>query len=425
MSKIIEQKRINELGEFDSNGRIFVNPKTLSITDLSDVSILHCGVDTVRQMYKGRIKNEVLELFEEPALVSFAGERWHAGRVGKDSGYQYKLQNADLGLILLIKNFNVHKNDNGPHLKIEVSPHFLQSNEPKKVQDVLDSLASNVLDDCTHNYCAVHIAMDVQGWSPEHNLVSNMNCRSNKVVDFSGISTFNAAATATVYGRGESFLFGSASACQLSIYNKTIQSKAIDKLDYWRHIWRQRTDENFTPIFDDNADVWRIEFRYHHSVIKQFADGSCNVHTGEQISPLNFLELAPHLDGILKYGFDNFRLLSSDHSKVLSAAWCLFSSDVHVDTGVSSLIDETEYKRYYKRASGFSCKNVELFLGNFVSLLARERVGATRGFEQLKKSVIWPVIKEFFENKNETEKDCYLWIKNKLEERVIRWGRAV
>jgi len=41
-------------------------------------------------------------------------------------------------------------------------------------------------------------------------------------------------------------------------------------------------------------------------------------------------------------------------------------------------MNDTEYKRYYKTSCGFSGKNVELFLGNFVSLLARERVGAKR-----------------------------------------------
>lgn len=36
--------------------------------------------------------------------------------------------------------------------------------------------------------------------------------------------------------------------------------------------------------------------------------------------------------------------------------------DVRVDVAVDSLVDDTEYKRYYKTSRGFSGKNVELFL---------------------------------------------------------------
>src|SRR5690554_7734534 len=107
-------------------------------------------------MYKGRVNPEVLTLFQEPNILEFAGYTWHACRVGRDSGYQYKLQNSDLGLILLIKNFNQHQADIGSHLKIEVYPHFLSANDAEKVQNTLDSLADKVLDDWSHNYCAVH-----------------------------------------------------------------------------------------------------------------------------------------------------------------------------------------------------------------------------------------------------------------------------
>jgi len=37
--------------------------------------------------------------------------------------------------------------------------------------------------------------------------------------------------------------------------------------------------------------------------------------------------------------------------------------DARVDLPVDSLVEETEYKRYYKTSRGFSGKNVELFLG--------------------------------------------------------------
>ncbi len=74
----------------------------------SRVRILRCGVDTVRQLYNGKLRPEVMALFDLSVdVVEFAGYEWSKGRIGRDSGYQYRLQNAELGLILLIKNHNI------------------------------------------------------------------------------------------------------------------------------------------------------------------------------------------------------------------------------------------------------------------------------------------------------------------------------
>ena len=84
-------------------GRLFVDSRPGDFTDLSDVRVLRCGVDTVRQLYNGLIRPEVKALFDsQEAIVEFAGHQWSKGRIGRDSGYQFRLQNADLGLILLI-----------------------------------------------------------------------------------------------------------------------------------------------------------------------------------------------------------------------------------------------------------------------------------------------------------------------------------
>src|SRR5690606_41612932 len=103
----------------------------------------------------------------------------------------------------------------------------------------------------------------------------------------------------------------------------------------------------------------------------------------------------------------------------------LIRDDVRVDVPVDSLVDETEYKRYYKTSRGFSGKNVEHFLGNFVSLLARERVGAKTAFDRLKDWECWPVIRDHYAAKDMSERDMYKHIKNLLQERHVRWGRAV
>ncbi len=50
---------------------------------------------------------------------------------------------------------------------------------------------------------------------------------------------------ASVYGRGETYMFGSANGLQLSIYNKTLQARATDKLDYWESVWATLNGDPF------------------------------------------------------------------------------------------------------------------------------------------------------------------------------------
>ncbi|QMV61225.1 hypothetical protein VUJ49_14380 [Pseudomonas berkeleyensis] len=407
-------------------GRLFFDSMTARITDLSNVRILACSVDTVRQLYRGLIRPEIMCLFEKPGtIVDFAGQRWHSGRVSKDSGYQYKLQNADLGIILLVKNFNAKLENIGPHLKIEVSPHAIDTFSPERLQERLDYYASHVLTNVERNQCAVHLALDLQGWQPPADLVARMHCRARAARDISGIKEIQWTLESATYGKGQSYLFGSAGGVQLGIYNKTEQARAIDKLDYWEGIWKRRDsfDETDPDNYNPEQDVWRVELRYHHSIIQQFASGSVDLHTGAAIETNSYAAFAPHLDGLWRYGLRQFKLLA--RPGYFEPIWTLIRDDVRVDLPVDSLVDETEYKRQYKTSRGFSGKNVELFLGNFVSLLARERVGARKAFYRLKDWECWPVIRDHYAAKGMDEDGLYKHIKGILEERHIRWGRAV
>ncbi len=82
------------------------------------------------------------------AVLGGQERKWSKGRIGRDSGYQYRLQNAEMGLILLIKNHNIKVDTLGSHLKIEVSPHALDGADPHILQGVLDDLAAAVLSHC-------------------------------------------------------------------------------------------------------------------------------------------------------------------------------------------------------------------------------------------------------------------------------------
>ncbi len=421
-----DQIRVNENFEETASGRLFFDTKSARITDLSKVRLLRCGVDTVRQLYRGLIRPEVMALFEvSGAMVEFAGHVWHSGRVGRDSGYQYKLQNADLGFVLLIKNFNAKLENIGPHLKIEVSPHAIDALSPERLQERMDFYASAVMTHVERNQCAVHLALDLQGWEPPADLVARLHCRARTHRDISGIKEIQWATKSSVYGRGETSMFGSAGGVQLCIYNKTEQARATDKLDFWESIWRLRDsfDESDPDNYNPAQDVWRVELRYHHSVVQQFASGSIDVKTGEPIGTDSFAAFSAHLDGLWRYGLGQFKLLHRPGQ--YEPIWTLIRDDVRVDVPVDSLVEETEYKRYYKTSRGFSGKNVELFLGNFVSLLARERVGARTAFDRLKEWECWPVIRDHYAAKDMSERDLYKHIKNLLQERHVRWGRAV
>jgi hypothetical protein len=367
-----------------------------------------------------------MALFETPgSIVNFAGQRWHSGRVGRDSGYQYKLQNADLGFVLLVKNFNAKIDAIGAHLKIEVSPHAIDSLSPDRLQARLDYYAAEVLSNLEVNQCAVHLALDLQGWKPPVDMVARMHCRARAHRDISGINEISWATKASVYGRGETSMFGSAGGIQLCIYNKTEQAKATDKLDYWEGVWRRRDsfDDGDPDNYNPEQDVWRIELRYHHSIIQQFASGSIDLQSGALIDTRSFAAFAGHLDGLWRYGMGQFRLQA--RPGYFEPIWTLLRDDVRVDIAADSLLEDTDYKRHYKTARGFSGKNVELFLGNFVSLLARERVGAKKAFNRLTEWECWPVIRDHYSAKGMTTIDLYHHIRDLLEERHVRWGRAV
>jgi len=410
----------------DKHGRLFVDPDKCTFTDLSGVRLLRCGVDTVRQLYRGLIRPEIMALFEKPGtLVEFAGQRWHSGRVGRDSGYQYKLQNADLGFILLIKNFNAKIDSVGPHLKVEVSPHAIDALSPERLQARMDFYAQSLLSHVDINQCAVHLALDLQGWTPPADLVARMHCKARMHRDISGINEINWSTKSSTYGRGETSMFGSANGVQLCIYNKTEQARATDKLDYWESVWRRRDsfDEGDPYNYNPAQDVWRVELRYHHSVIQQFASGSVSLQSSAPIDTRTFDAFSAHLDGLWRYGLAQFKLLS--RHGYFEPIWTLIRDDVRVDLPDESLLDQTEYKRYYKTSRGFSGKNVELFLGNFVSLLARERVGAKKAFKTLQQWDCWSVIRDHYSAKGMDQLAIYRHIRDLLEERHVRWGRAV
>ncbi len=61
--------------------------------------------------------------------------------------------------------------------------------------------------------------------------------------------------------------------------------------------------------------------------------------------------------------------------------WSLIMQDVKVQVEADPLIERVEYRRYHKTTMGFSGKNCEMFLGQFICLIARERIPAKKAIE--------------------------------------------
>ena len=70
--KIKDFARLDLNGEHNRLGRIFVDPGTAEIVDLSKVKILACSVDTVRQLYRGLIRPEIMCLHTRNSPACFA-----------------------------------------------------------------------------------------------------------------------------------------------------------------------------------------------------------------------------------------------------------------------------------------------------------------------------------------------------------------
>ncbi|MFC6669691.1 hypothetical protein [Marinobacterium aestuariivivens] len=143
------------------------------LASFEDLVILDTSIDTVRQLYKGTpdeaLLNDLSETLENApgkAIYHWIGKPWLLRRGGK-SGFAYLLQNVEDGLVVLIKNNHIKPDQEGTHVKIELSPKVIRDQYPEALQIMLDDIARAACsDDPQPNGCAVHLACDLQGWTP-------------------------------------------------------------------------------------------------------------------------------------------------------------------------------------------------------------------------------------------------------------------
>jgi hypothetical protein len=361
-------------------GSKFINQNTT--VDLANLKYLHCGVDTIKQLFNCIIRSSVLEKVKQAyegsaQYLTVKDTDWLITRSSKSSGYQYILKNLDLGVVVLLKSFYAEEDLSGSHLKIECTPQLIAQHSPQSLTDYLFEIANLFCVQVVPCGVACHIAVDVKGFEVPTDLESRLVAKAKRQYKFNSISNaqLDLNETAVIYGAGQSYTFGSAGALQFCIYDKTAEAIKSDKLDFWRSVWSRVPASDFDGDFSNTADmseyseidtVHRIEARFHHSVINQFCWGTKD-HSGKQLEIKTFEDLAPHLTALWRYSLNNFRLQYS--TSYIDPVWQALIEDIEFFCPMPNI----DYKRSPKPPSQNTRRNVAFWLGNQIRLYARKR----------------------------------------------------
>lgn len=412
-------KRLDLNYSESSDGQTFVSSNG-QIIDLSDFRLLDTSIDTLRQLFSGRCNEGLFNMWcsslevDQAPVIEYQGHMWRLRRGGQ-SGYKLMLQNVELGLVIHYKSNYAKPDSEHSHCKIEVSPKVLRDQSAEAIDNMLLEIATGLFT-ARAQPCgvAIHIAADFQGWTPEKDFVPSITCRSRRVTDHTGISDLNLQTGSTVcaYARGESFLFGKATHLQFAFYNKSLEIKAHDKIDYFQGIWKNKLEADLlTPIWKPEQDVWRAEFRFSHTVIKQFA-----AYNQTQLN--SYSDVVKVLANLWQYALDSYRYdLDAKHVHPL---WTLLSEDAKWYPPSTSFIA----KRQYKTPGIGNERNVALAFGNLLSIYARNNITANTAWKFLKKSGLWADLITYCKARDISKAELYQVMEKRLLERRLTSKQA-
>ncbi len=393
-----------ELGDTpDGTGPLFISG-AVGVKDMSYVKIVHSGVDTVRQLYRGELREDVLEFLEKQSelkegIIEFQGQNWAFGKMGKNSGFRYRLQNNDLGVIILVGSYYAKTDERGVHLKIELSPSFIMSETYKnEIQTYMNTVACHFYDNgWKPSGVAVHMCCDVQGWEPELDFRQKFKTRSRIVQDFNGISNFefNGIAEISVeYGDNQGYLFGKSTALQMSIYRKDLEIVKRDKVDFWHNTWNAFAFGGFEQF----APVWRVEARVHHNIIREIGIGM-----GETFE--QFSDVVDYLADIWRYSLTSNRL--NLNREYVDPFWQLIRSDAEFYMPELGVLIRREKKVDVEGVG----RNYSQIIGNMVSVGARQSWGIRDLMVQLKHLSFFDDMLNYYQTRGVGESD----LREKLE----------
>lgn len=362
-------------------GKDIYTPERGKSFDLSDVRFLYSGVDTIRQLFICDLIPDVLVRLENckenNLIFEFGGIDWKVSGGGKKTGYQYILKNLDSGFVFLVKSFYVESDARGSHIKVEATPQVIHELGLVSLSNEIRRLANCLANTVEASGVAVHLYTDVKGLVLSDDFEQKLATRSKRNLKVNGIGKveFNNASASFIYNKNETFMFGMPSGLQMCLYNKSIEAVKSDKIAFCEKLWKTTPsiDDILKSEYKDGSDgsevdtVHRLEFRVHHSIIKEFENGNFS-QTGKTVCIREAKDLINHLGGLWRYCLDNFRYQES--RTYVHPLWQKFFEDVKC----FNVHDTFVYKRAQKKSTANIMRNVGCYIGNYLRLAARRRL---------------------------------------------------
>lgn len=404
--------KTGELGK----GDLFIGMDGCQV-DLSGVNVLWTGVDTVRQLFEGMLKPDVLadiaHAYESgyDANVDIRGVTFRL-QSGRRGGFKYLLQNREYGLTILLQNFYAEGDALGTHCKIETSPRWLYERSSDQVHDELAEWGMHFLKAIKPVGIALHLACDFQGWEPPQNFAQHFVTRSKTVSVHNGLSDFSldGVVGSIVNGRGETYTFGKANSLQVCLYEKSKEIDVSDKRAFMESIWECATNEQCFPdtCYDPEKPVWRLEIRFHHRIVNEVSQGT------ENMNPIRtFSDAVKHLTGLWQYGLNANRFEAK--KGWVHPIWTKLRDDVSFGHPAPDLM----YKRVKKEPGCGNEKNVALAFGNLLSIYARNRFNAHQAWDCLKKSGLWEDLCNYYRRRDIRENELFQLVQESLVKRRL------
>ena len=404
--------RTGEIGK----GNLFIGPEGQQV-DLGNVNVLWTGVDTVRQLYEGKLKPQILadiaHAYESgyDANVTLRGVTFRL-QSGRRGGFKYLLQNREYGLTILLQNFYAEGDALGTHVKIECSPQWLYERGSDQISDELAEWGMHFLSAIKPVGIALHLACDFQGWEPPQDFAEHFVTRARTVTVHNGLSDlrFDGAIGSTVNGRGETYTFGKANSLQVCLYNKSKEIDVSDKRAFMESIWECASNEQCFPdtCYDPEKPVWRLEIRFHHRIVNEVSQGTANM------APIyTFAHAVKHLTGLWRYAMERNRYEAK--REWVHPIWTKLRDDISFGHPAPDLL----YKRAKKEPGCGNEKNVSLAFGNLLSIYARNRFNTRQAWDCLKKSGLWEDLCNYYRRRDIKENELYQLVEDGLVKRRL------
>jgi len=406
----------------DNEGPLFLHSE--GFTDLSAVKIYGASVDTVRQIFFGLPRKEVIDkvdilLESRDTFISLpfldGDQLFHFSRMGKASQYRYKFQNNDLGVVILFCSFNNKTDIQASHLKIELSPHFINTRSVKNISEFLHGehvgFSRLFLHDPKPNGCAIHLACDYSGFRLPDDFIFKFKTYSRTIKAYDGLNQIDLSDISDAvctYGSkhlAKNYLIGKVTATQVCLYDKTTEAIKSDKIDYFHDQWKKYTGF----AVEKNVTVRRIELRFHQQIIREIGNG-----IDKELE--FFSQIVPYLTDVWRYGLKRNRLLLDENQQAIHPFWQLLIEDVTFHVPATGL----PIKRVKKTSVEPMGRDLMQAVGLIVKQYARKNFTLKRAMSNLRTFVFYPDLLDYKKSRGETESDLIQYVnKRMIEHRLV------